>query len=79
MLTPRQGEMLRSLLRGGAVRVRAEINSRIYDGAFNSTTGVSRTSSGLAIDERPSPELNVEGVLALVDRIVASGYLRVKD
>jgi len=40
MLTPRQGEMLRSLLRGGAVRVRAEINSRVYDGAFNSATGV---------------------------------------
>ncbi len=40
MLTPRQGEMLRSLLRGGAVRVRAEINSRVYDGAFKSATGV---------------------------------------
>jgi len=40
MLTPRQGEMLRSLLRGGAVRVHAEIKSRVYDGAFKSATGV---------------------------------------
>ncbi|MHC4404426.1 MAG: DUF4910 domain-containing protein [Planctomycetota bacterium] len=40
MLTPRQGEMLRSLLRQGTVRVRAEIKSRVYDGAFHSVTGV---------------------------------------
>ena len=40
MLTPRKGEMLRGLLREGAVRVRAEINSRVYDGAFHSATGV---------------------------------------
>ncbi len=42
-------------------------------------TGISRTSSGFAIRENPSPELNVEAVLSLVDRIVASGYLRVKE
>ena len=40
MLTPRQGEMLRTLLRQGTVCVRAEINSRVYDGAFHSATGV---------------------------------------
>jgi len=44
-----------------------------------SDTTISRTSSGFAITENASPELNVEAVLALVDRIVASGYLRVKD
>lgn len=51
MLTPRQGEMLRSLLRGGTVRVRAEIHSRVYDGAFNSATGVIRG------DEEPEKEI----------------------
>jgi hypothetical protein len=40
---------------------------------------ISRTSSGLAIRESPSPELNVEAVLSLVDRIAASGYLKVKE
>ncbi len=40
---------------------------------------ISRTSSGLAIQESPSPELNVEAVLSLVDRIAASGYLKVKE
>jgi len=40
MLSPRQGEMLRSLLRKGTVRVRAEVKSRVYDGQFNSVTGV---------------------------------------
>ena len=40
MLTPRQGEMLRGLLRQGAVRVRTEIKSRVYDGVFKSATGV---------------------------------------
>jgi hypothetical protein len=40
MLSPRQGDMLRTLLRQGTVRVRAEITSRVYDGAFLSATGV---------------------------------------
>ncbi|NUQ66488.1 MAG: DUF4910 domain-containing protein [Pirellulales bacterium] len=40
MIAPRQGEMLRALLRQGAVRVRAEIASRVYDGEFHSATGV---------------------------------------
>lgn len=42
MLTPRQGAMLRELLRQGSVRVRAEIRSRVYDGFFRSATGVIR-------------------------------------
>jgi len=42
---------------------------------LNSDTTISRTSSGFAIAKSASPELNVEAVLALVDRIVASGYL----
>lgn len=42
-------------------------------------TSISRTSSGLAIRESASRELNVEAVLRLVDRIVASGYLKVKE
>jgi hypothetical protein len=41
-------------------------------------TTISRTSSGLAIADQVSPELDVDAVLALVDRIVANGYLRVK-
>jgi hypothetical protein len=41
--------------------------------------GISRTSSGLAIAESPGPQLNVEAVLALVDRIVAAGYLKVRE
>jgi hypothetical protein len=42
-------------------------------------TSISRTSSGLAIAESPAPQLNVEAVLALVDRIVANGYLKVRE
>jgi len=42
MLTPRQGEMLRGLLRRDKVRIRAEIRSRVYDGLFKSATGVLR-------------------------------------
>ena len=45
---------------------------------LGSDTTISRTSSGFAIAENVSPEINVEAALALVDRIVASGYLRVK-
>ena len=41
-------------------------------------TSISRTSSGLAIAENPSPHLDIQAVLALVDRIVAGGYLNVK-
>lgn len=40
MLTPRQGEMLRGLVRQGSVRIRAEIDSRTYDGEFHSATGL---------------------------------------
>ena len=42
-------------------------------------TSISRTSSGLAIAESPAAQLNVEAVLALVDRIVANGYLKVRE
>jgi hypothetical protein len=42
-------------------------------------TTISRTSSGLAIAENPSPEIGVPAVLSLVDRIVASGYLKAND
>jgi hypothetical protein len=42
-------------------------------------TSISRTSSGLAITENSSPELDVPAVLALVDRLVASGYLKAKN
>jgi hypothetical protein len=42
-------------------------------------TSISRTSSGLAIGENPSPQLDFQAVLNLVDRIVASGYLKAKD
>jgi hypothetical protein len=42
-------------------------------------TSISRTSSGLAIAEGRSPQLDVAAVLALVDRIVASGYLKVRE
>lgn len=40
MLSPRQGDWLRSLLRQGPVRVRAQIISRTYDGEFHSATGM---------------------------------------
>lgn len=40
MITPRQGAMLRALLRQGTARVRAEIDSRTYDGEFHSATGL---------------------------------------
>lgn len=46
---------------------------------LNSDTTISRTSSGFAIAETASPELNMEAVLALVDRIVTSGYLRTNE
>jgi len=42
MLTPRQGRMLRDLLREGPVRLRAEVRSRNYPGIFKSATGVIR-------------------------------------
>jgi len=42
-------------------------------------TSISRTSSGLAIVESCSPQLDVAAVLALVERIVASGYLKVRE
>ena len=42
-------------------------------------TSISRTSSGFAIAESRSPQLDVAAVLALVDRIVASGYLKVRE
>jgi len=37
---------------------------------LNGDTTISRTSSGFAIDEKLSPELNAEAVLKLVERIV---------
>lgn len=40
MLTPRQGQRLRDLMRQGPVRVRAEVDSRAYDGIFKSVTAV---------------------------------------
>ena len=40
MVTPRQEEMLRDMLRQGRVRVRAEIETRTYEGVFKSATGV---------------------------------------
>jgi len=40
MLSPRQGDMLRSRLRHGTVRLHAKIESQTYDGAFHSVTGV---------------------------------------
>ena len=40
MLTPRQGQMLRDLMRQGPVRLRVEIQSRCYDGIFKSATGI---------------------------------------
>jgi aminopeptidase-like protein len=51
MITPRQGEMLRGLLRQGPVRVRAEIDSRTYSGEFHSATGV------IAGSETPEKEI----------------------
>lgn len=42
MLSPRQGQMLRDLLRQGPVRLKAEIKSRVYDGIMKSVTGVIR-------------------------------------
>jgi hypothetical protein len=42
-------------------------------------TSISRTSYGFAIAESVSPQLDVAAVLALVDRIVASGYLKVRE
>ncbi len=39
-LTPRQGAMLRDLLRKGPVRVRADVASRAYDGVFKAATGI---------------------------------------
>jgi hypothetical protein len=40
-------------------------------------TSISRTSSGLAIADKASPELDLDAVLTLVDRIVANGYFHV--
>jgi hypothetical protein len=42
-------------------------------------TTISRTSSGLAIADDPAPEIDIPAVLSLVDRIVASGYLKAND
>ena len=42
MLTPRQGAMLRERLRAGRVRLRVEIQSRLYDGVFKCATGLIR-------------------------------------
>ncbi len=40
MITPRQGDLISSLLRQGPVRVRAQIATRSYDGVFHSVTAV---------------------------------------
>jgi hypothetical protein len=40
MVSPRQGQMLRDLLRQGPVRLRAEIRARVYDGTMKSATGI---------------------------------------
>lgn len=40
MISPRQGERLRALLRQGTVRVEVDIASRCYEGEFLSATGV---------------------------------------
>jgi hypothetical protein len=42
-------------------------------------THISRTSSGLSIAECPSPQLDVEAVLSVVERIAAHGYLAVSE
>ncbi|MBI4025106.1 MAG: DUF4910 domain-containing protein [Verrucomicrobia bacterium] len=42
MISPRNGQMLRELLRRGPVRVKVEIKSRVYDGAFHAATGLIR-------------------------------------
>ncbi len=41
VLTPRQGQMLRDLLKreAGSVRVRAHVDARLYDGALEAVTG----------------------------------------
>ena len=40
MLSPRQGDLVRNLLRQGAVRLTVQIASRSYDGVFHSVTAV---------------------------------------
>ena len=42
MISPRNGQMLRALLRRGPVQVEVEIKSRVYDGTFPSATGLIR-------------------------------------
>ena len=44
MVTPRQGAMLRGLLRQAPVQLGVEIKSRLYDGVFKSATAVIRGS-----------------------------------
>jgi len=50
-LTPRQGEMLRDLLRNGPVHVRFEIDSAVEEGIFKSATGI------IPGAERPEEEM----------------------
>jgi hypothetical protein len=51
MISPRSGRLLRELLRQGPVRVEAQIRSRVYDGEFQSATGIIRGA------ERPEEEV----------------------
>ncbi len=50
-ITPNGSKLLRSLLAKGPVKVRANVNSRYYDGVYPFVTGVIRGSDGAAAEE----------------------------
>src|ERR1051326_3944248 len=51
MISPRNGQMLRELLKRGRVQIEVEIKSRVYDGEFHSATGLIRGA------EKPEEEI----------------------
>jgi hypothetical protein len=50
-------------------RLELELDDLLHD------TSISRTSSGIAIEDRTVPHLDLDAVLFVVDRIVRGGYL----
>ncbi len=86
-ITPRQAEWLRKALGGGRVRVRAEVDSRYYEGAYPYVTGfipgaggaeevltLGHTSETGAQDNATGVAAMLEGMAAL-ERLIAAGRL----
>jgi hypothetical protein len=83
-ITPRGSQLLRGLLAKGAVRVRANVDSRYFTGVYPYVTGVIRGSDGanaeevlnrlIASGKRPRPKRSIR-VLAMGECYGTNYYL----